>query len=499
MGQAATSEQPLLEMDDIRKSFPGVRALDGVNLSLYRGEVLALLGENGAGKSTLIKMLGGAHRQDSGTIRIDGQSVDITSPATANAVGVGVIFQEFNLVPELTPWENIFLGRERGIGLAAKNAERKRAQELFEQIGVDVPIEARCGDLSVAQQQIVEIAKALSHDARIIVMDEPSAALTPNEVDRLFTIIRDLQSKNIAVIYISHRLDEIFEIADRVTVLRDGQHVGDADVTHITRRQLIEMMVGREIENEYPKADSTPGEVRLKIESLSRGNAVQDVSFEVRRGEILGFTGLVGAGRTEMARLIFGADRLEAGTVSLDGKRLSIRSPRDAIRAGICLLTEDRKAQGLVLGLSVRENFGLPNLAELSTASFVDQGKERRLFEEYVGKLQIKTPNQEQLAKNLSGGNQQKVVLAKWLQRNADVIIFDEPTRGIDVGAKYEIYMLMNDLAAEGKAIIMITSELPEALGMSDRIIVMHEGRITGEITDVADSTQEQIMELAVG
>ena len=370
---------------------------------------------------------------------------------------------------------------------------------MFAQIGVDVPVDARCETLSVAQQQIVEIAKALSQDVRLIVMDEPSAALTPNEVQRLFDIIRDLKAKGIGVIYISHRLDEIFEIADRITVLRDGQHVGDANVTDIDRQKMIEMMVGREIENEFPKQHHSIGEVRLSVAGLCRGDEVRDVSFEVRSGEVVGFTGLVGAGRTEMARLIFGADRADSGAVNLDGVSLQLRSPRDAIAAGICLLTEDRKAQGLILGLSVRENFGLPNLSDLSTLGFVSISRERSLFGDFTDRLQIKTPNSEQLAKNLSGGNQQKVVLAKWLQRNAEVIIFDEPTRGIDVGAKYEIYMLINELAQQGKAVIMISSELPEVLGMSDRVIVMHEGRITGVISDVGSATQEQVMELAVG
>ena len=492
------SPPPLLEMQAIGKSFPGVKALDGVDLNLQRGEVLALLGENGAGKSTLIKILGGAHKQDSGTIRIDGRPVNLSSPGNANAAGIGVIYQEFNLVPELTPWENIFLGREKRFGFARKSLERRRAQELFERIGVQVPLDARCGDLSVAQQQIVEIAKALSQDVKLIVMDEPSAALTPQEVEHLFQIIRDLQARDIGVIYISHRLDEILEIADRITVLRDGEHVADSHVTKINRTGLIEMMVGREIQNEFPKQKHEVGEIRFETRNLSHGDNVRDVSFALRRGEVVGFTGLVGAGRTEVARLLFGADRPDSGSIFIDGKEVSIANPRDAIRAGICLLTEDRKSQGLVLGLSVRENFGLPNLGEFSTTGIVNRQHERSKFADYVDRLQIKTPTHEQLAKNLSGGNQQKVVLAKWLQRNAEVIIFDEPTRGIDVGAKYEIYMLMNELAAQGKAIMMISSELPEVLGMSDRIIVMHEGRISGEIEDVASTSQERVMELAI-
>ncbi len=499
MCQAEVDSPALLTMREIGKSFPGVRALDGVDLALRRGEVLALLGENGAGKSTLIKMLGGVLMPDTGSISIDGEEVELHRPADANAAGIGVIFQEFSLVPGLTAWENIFLGRESSLGLIKRGEEQRRAGQLFEQLGVDIPLNVPCAQLSVAQQQIVEIAKALSQDVRLIVMDEPSAALTPIEVRRLFEIIRDLKAKQIGIIYISHRLDEIFEIADRIMVLRDGQHVAEASPSDMTRRQLIEMMVGREIEDEFPKHRHAIGSVRLRVRGLCRSHVVRDVSLAVHRGEVLGVTGLVGAGRTELARLIFGAEQAERGTIELDGVTLQPKSPRHAIRAGICLLTEDRKSQGLVLGLNVRENFGLPNLDAWSTLGFVNQPQERQAFSGYVEKLGIRLPNHEHLAKNLSGGNQQKVVLAKWLQRNAEVLIFDEPTRGIDVGAKYEIYMLINELARQGKAIIMISSELPEVLGMSDRILVMHEGRITGEIDDPSSATQEQIMELAVG
>jgi ribose transport system ATP-binding protein len=489
---------PLLEMRGIEKSFPGVRALNGVDLTLHRGEVLALLGENGAGKSTLIKMLGGAIQPDNGSICMDGTNVDLANPKSAIAAGIGIIYQEFNLVPGLPVWENIFLGRESNKAWIGRRTERQRTRELFELIGVSIDCDALCGDLSVAQQQTVEIAKALSQDVRLIVMDEPSAALTPQEVTYLFKIIRDLKRRGIGVIYISHRLDEIFEIADRVLVLRDGETVGESPIGQLTRQRMIEMMVGREIQNEFPKHHHAIGQPRLKVSGLSRGKSVQDVSFEIRSGEVLGLTGLVGAGRTELARLIFGADRPDSGTIAIDGATINIRSPRDAIAAGVCLLTEDRKGQGLILGASVRQNFGLPNLPRLSKLGFVRERQERAAFADYVTQLQIKIPHQEQLARNLSGGNQQKVVLAKWLERKADIIIFDEPTRGIDVGAKYEIYMLINDLAKQGKAILLISSELPEVMGMSDRIIVMHQGQITGEITDVAAATPEQIMELAV-
>ena len=489
----------LLEMRGIVKSFPGVRALRGVDLALHAGEVLALLGENGAGKSTLMKVLGGAHPADEGGISIGGRAVQLRTPLDSRRAGVAVIYQEFNLVPGLTACENIFLGQEMArAGFVSRGAERKRAGELFRRLGVGMNLDAPCGSLTVAQQQLVEIAKALACDARIIVMDEPTAALTSHEVERLFAIVRDLRGQGIGVIYISHRLDEIFALADRVSVLRDGANVGERAIADITRGEMIAMMVGRSLDEEFPKRTPQIGAARLVVKGLRRGKAVRDVSFEVRRGEILAITGLVGAGRSETARLIFGADERDAGEVSLDGRALDLRSPRDAIAKGIGLLTEDRKAQGLVLMHSSRENFGLPNVGRLSRAGFMRMSAERGEFDRYIATLKIKLSNRDQPAGNLSGGNQQKVVLAKWLARNCDVLIFDEPTRGIDVGAKFEIYLLMHELAAQGKALIMISSELPEVLGMADRILVMHDGRVTGEIANVADATQAQVMELAV-
>ncbi|UCG49300.1 MAG: sugar ABC transporter ATP-binding protein [Phycisphaerales bacterium] len=498
-GQPKRLNPPLLEMREIDKSFPGVQALKNVSMELRRGEVLGLVGENGAGKSTLIKILGGAHLPDSGSIVIDGRPAEIVSPTAAHEAGVSIIYQEFNLVADLTVQENIFLGREETrMGFIRGGQEHRATLELFEKIGIDIDPKARCRELTVAQQQTVEIAKALSVNAKIIVMDEPTATLTSREVGRLFAVIRDLKSHGLGIIYISHRFEEVFEVADRVMVLRDAEHVGTEDIGDITREKLIEMTVGRPIESEFPKRTSRPGRVRLRAEGLRRGDVVRDVSFSVRAGEILGFAGLVGAGRTETMRLIFGADKRDGGRIFIDGKEAGIRSPKDAIRKRICLLAEDRKGHGLVLIHSCRENFGLPNLDRFRRGAFVDRRKERARFSHFVERLRIKVAGHEQLVMNLSGGNQQKVVLAKWLERNADIIIFDEPTRGIDVGTKYEIYVLINRLLGEGKAIIMISSELPEVLGMSDRVIVMHEGRVKGEISDVARATQEEILSMAI-
>ncbi len=496
-----TKERPvaLLEIREIDKSFPGVQALKGVDLDLYSGEVLALLGENGAGKSTLIKILGGAHAPTAGNVLVGGREVDLSTPHASQAAGIGIIYQEFNLVPHLSARENIFLGQESGRGgFIDTGEERRKAFDLFRRLGTPIDPEQRCSDMTVAQQQVVEIAKALSQDARILVMDEPSATLTPQEVERLLKIVRELRTQGLGIIYISHRLEEVYEISDRIMVLRDGGHVATRPTGELGREALIELMVGRKLENEFPSHEPRIGDERLEVRGLSRGTAVRDISFSARAGEILALTGLVGAGRTETVRLLFGADQPDSGSISLDGEALHFSNPRQAIRAGIGLLTEDRKGQGLVLMHSVRENFGLPNLEEFSRWGMVDRHNEQTSFSSFVDSLRIKVPHQDELARNLSGGNQQKVVLAKWLQRNCEVIIFDEPTRGIDVGSKYEIYLLIQELAAQGKVIIMISSELPEVLGLADRVLVMHEGRITGEITDVRNATQEDIMRMAV-
>jgi ribose transport system ATP-binding protein len=486
MLQSEDKSELLLEMQGIDKSFPGVQALRDVSLSLHPGEVLGIVGENGAGKSTLIKILGGAHLPDRGRIVLEGREVSFRSPSAAQQAGISIIYQEFNLVPDLTVRENIFLGRERTrSGFIRAAGEQQEARQLFQKLGLAIDPAARCRELTVAQQQTVEIAKALSVNARIVVMDEPTAALTAQEVQHLFVVIAELKKQGLGIIYISHRLDEIFCVADRVMILRDGQHVGTDPVSRLSRPRLIEMMVGRPLESEFPKQD------------LSRGNFVRQVSFSAYAGEVLGFAGLAGAGRTETMRLVFGADRPAAGRIFVDGRHVVIRHPQDAIRHRICLLTEDRKAQGLILKHSVRHNFALPNLGRLARGPFLDQRQERLELSRYIDELKIRVTSQEQLAVTLSGGNQQKVVLAKWLAKNADIIIFDEPTRGIDVGAKYELYLLMNRLAAAGKAIIMVSSELPEVLGMSDRILVMHEGRIKGEVTDVASASQEDLLSLA--
>ena len=489
----------ILTMEGIDKSFPGVHALDHVQLEIRRGEVLALMGENGAGKSTLMKVLTGIYKKDSGTILYEGKEVEFHSAREAQDAGIVIVHQELNMLGHLTVAQNIFIGREfrKGLGIDDRKMNEE-ARKLFDRLNIDIDPAETMSNLTVGRQQMCEIAKAISHKAKIIIFDEPSAALTETEIEELFKIIRDLRDRQMGIVYISHRMDEIKVITDRVTVMRDGTYVGTLITKDCTKNDIINMMVGRVIYEE-PKTQSMvkpDAPVVLKVEHLNAGRMVQDVSFELRKGEILGFSGLMGAGRTETARAIFGADSKESGKIYVNGKEVTINSPLDAVKNGIGYLSEDRKRFGVVVQKSLAENTTLPSLKEFLHGIFIDKGKERRTAGQYVESLSIKTPGVDQLVINLSGGNQQKVVVAKWLCQNSDILIFDEPTRGIDVGAKNEIYKLMNRLAEEGKSIIMISSEMQEILRMSDRIIIMCEGRITGEV-DIAEASQESIMNMA--
>ncbi len=487
---------PLLEMRGITKRFPGVVALDGVDFELEAGEVHVLLGENGAGKSTLIKMLSGAYRPDEGEILVDGAPVRIASATVAQELGISTIYQEFNLVPQLTVAENVFLGRQpRRLGLVDRRRMVEEARGLLERMKVRVDPRAKVEELGVAQRQMVEIAKALSLEARVLIMDEPTAALSGQEVERLFEIVRDLKEGGVGVIFISHHLEEVAEIGDRVTVLRDGRVVGTVPAG-TGSAELVRMMVGRSIEDQFPRRRPEVGGVLLEVRNLSREGVLDDVSFELRAGEIVGIAGIVGAGRTELARAIFGADPVDSGEILIGGRPVRRVDPREAKRRGMGFVTEDRQGQGIVPPLSVAENLALASLGEGAKAGIVDRRGQRRRAEGMIRDLAIRTPGPEQEVRYLSGGNQQKVVIGKWLLADSKVLIMDEPTRGIDVGAKVEIYELMNRLTEEGAGILMISSELPEVLGMSDRILVMSGGRITGELS-AEEATQERVMELA--
>ncbi|KRE45301.1 sugar ABC transporter ATP-binding protein [Paenibacillus sp. Soil724D2] len=491
----------LLEMKGISKSFPGVKVLEQVDFTLHRGEVHALMGENGAGKSTLMKILGGIYTKDSGSITVNGNVYDIASPSMAQNLGIVIIHQELNMVPHLTVMENIFLGREFTYGKSKLISWRRMRQEshrYLSQLGLNIDPGTLVNELSVGQQQMVEIAKALSMKAEILVLDEPTAALTDREIEALFLVIASLKEKGVGMIYISHRMEEIFRICDQVTVMRDGHYIGTEYIANTTMDHLVKMMVGREIKDRFPKVKVTLGEEKLTVNGLTQKGKLHDISLTVRAGEIVGIAGLMGAGRTELAKALFGVTPIDRGTISINGKPVSIHKPIDAIHAGIGLITEDRKDEGLLLPLSVNDNLALPNLKILSSFGFMNRSKERELSDSMIKKLLIKTPNSEQKVGSLSGGNQQKVVIGKWLATNPQVLILDEPTRGVDIGAKKEIYDLMNELVSQGVAILMISSELPEVLGMSDRILVMHEGKISGEFTQ-EDASQEKIMLSATG
>jgi ribose transport system ATP-binding protein len=491
----------LVEMTDISKSFPGVHALDGARFELRPGEVHALVGENGAGKSTLMKVLAGIYRRDGGTIKVKGQEVDVTSPRQAQDLGIAIIHQELNLMGHLTVAQNIFIGREPRRGLPFwldEKALNRKASELFEELHIRLDPKARVSGLAVAAQQMVEIAKALSYNSDVLIMDEPTAALTETEIDELFRITRHLRERGHGIVHISHRLEELKVVTDRVTVMRDGRYIDTVNTPEATIGQIISMMVGRTIFEEAPDLPETPSpEVVLEVRNLNRGRVIRDVSFQLHRGEILGVAGLVGAGRTEVMRAVFGADERDSGEILIHGQPASIKTPSDAVKSGIAYLSEDRKRYGLALPMDVEANTVMASLGKFTRAlGRISYKRTREVALEHVETLAIKTPSIGQRVKNLSGGNQQKVVIAKWLTADTEILIFDEPTRGIDVGAKSEIYRLLNDLARQGKAIIMISSELPEILRMSHRILVMCEGRITGELM-AGEATQERIMTFA--
>ncbi len=489
----------ILTMKDIDKSFPGVHALDHVNFEVRKGEVHALMGENGAGKSTLMKVLTGIYTKDSGSIVYEGKEVEFHNTRDAQDQGIVIVHQELNMLGHLTVAQNIFIGREfkKGIRIDDKKMNEE-AEKLFKRLNIDIDPTEMMGNLTVGKQQMCEIAKAISLVANLFILVYSSAALTEAEIEELFKIIRDLRKQQLGIVYISHRMDEIKVITDRVTVMRDGTYVGTLITNDCTKDDIINMMVGRVI-YEDPKTESSVAKdapIVLKVENLNAGRMVQDVSFELRKGEILGFSGLMGAGRTETARAIFGADPKTSGTITINGKKVEINSPEDAVKCGIGYLSEDRKRYGIVVQKSVAENSTMATMENFVKGLFINKKAENKAAQDYVDSLATKTPGVDQLVVNLSGGNQQKVVIAKWLIRNCDILIFDEPTRGIDVGAKNEIYKLMNRLAEEGKSIIMISSEMTEILRMSDRIVVMCEGRKTGEI-DISEASQEIIMNMA--
>ena len=488
----------LLEMKGIGKTFPGVKALEGVNLTIREGQVHALLGENGAGKSTLIKILSGAYSKDEGEIFFEGKPVEIHGPHDAQTLGISTIYQEFNLARDLTVAENIFLGHLPQKGLTVDWAKVKaRSKEILDSLGVTFSVDAPTSTLSVAEQQLVEIAKSLNRKTRILIMDEPSAVLGEKDLEKLFQVVRTLQAQGIGIIYISHRLKEIFEVADEVTILKDGRYVTTRSVSEVTMDDLVKLMIGRDLKDVYPKRSLTSSDVLLEVSNISQTKLLRDISFQLHAGEIVGFAGIVGSGRTELARAIFGADPY-AGEMRISGQVYKPHSPADAISHGLALVTEDRKAQGLFLKLNVMANTTISGLKQLCRMGVIQAAKELSVVKRMIKDLSIKTPGHKFLVVNMSGGNQQKVVLARWLSIGTRIFILDEPTRGIDVGSKSEIYQIMDRLTQQGVGIIMISSELPEVLGMSDRIMVMRQGRIVKELSR-AEASEEAIMKYAVG
>ncbi|WP_088052625.1 sugar ABC transporter ATP-binding protein [Virgibacillus dakarensis] len=493
---------PIIEMDNISKSFSGNQVLKGVNFDVRKGEIHALMGENGAGKSTLVKVLTGIHSRDNGIIKVKGEEAHFTNPKHAEKQGIIVIHQELNIIPHLTVAQNMFLGKEITYGksgiLNTKKMNELTKKSLHE-LGVrNIKPDDLAGELSVGKQQMVEIARALATDAEVIIMDEPTAALTDREIESLFKVIQSLKQQGVSFVYISHRMEEIFEICDRITVLRDGQYIGTENIADTSFEKVVKMMVGRELGDRFPAKNNPIGDVIFQVENLSSKGVFHNISFVVKEGEILGVAGLMGAGRTEVMETIFGYRKKESGTVKLKGKVLNTSHPGNLIHAGIGFITEDRKGKGLVLHSTIRENISLTNFKTISNGGVIVNSKEKRLVDDLIEQLHVKTTGREQVVQSLSGGNQQKVVISKWLGINPKVLILDEPTRGVDIGAKKEIYTIMNELTKNGVAIIMISSELPEVLGVSDRIMVMHEGKISAFLNR-NEATQEKIMTAATG
>lgn len=491
----------MIEMTGISKAFSGNQVLKDVSFTLEKGEIHALMGENGAGKSTLMKVLTGIYKRDGGMIKVKGEEVNFSSPKEAEKAGIAVIHQELNILPHLSIAENMFLGKEETVGktsiLKTKSMNDKTKKVLFE-LGLDVNPSSPASELSVGKQQIVEIAKALSAEAEVIVMDEPTAALTDREIETLFKTIRDLQKKGVSFIYISHRMEEIFALCDRITVLRDGEFAGEKIIRDTSFEEIVQMMVGRELGQRFPERHAQIGDVKLAVRGLTRNGHFENVSFDLHKGEVLSIAGLMGAGRTEVAQTLFGYRKADAGDVELDGKKVKINSPRAAKNLGIGYVTEDRKSEGLLVDFTVEENISLTNFHEISKYGLISKKKESALYQSMKERLGIRTSGPHQTAKSLSGGNQQKVVIAKWIGIEPELLILDEPTRGVDVGAKKEIYSIINQLAERGVAILMISSELPEVLGMADRVLIMHEGKLAGELSK-EEMTQERIMHYATG
>ena len=492
--------QPLLQLQGIEKSFPGVKALSGATLAVYPGRVMALVGENGAGKSTMMKVMTGIYSRDAGSMKWLGEEVNFSGPKASQEAGIGIIHQELNLIPQLSVAENIFLGREfvNGLGSIQWKKMHAEADVLLKRLNLRFSSHKLVGDLSIGDQQMVEIAKVLSYQSKVIVMDEPTDALTDTETASLFRVIKELKAQGCGIVYISHRMKEIFEVCDDVTIFRDGQFIAERAVDTLNEDSLIEMMVGRKLEEQYPRLDKAPGDIRLQVEHLS-GPGVEDVSFSLRKGEILGVAGLMGAGRTELMKVLYGALPRSSGNVTLDGKQVLTRSPEEGLRCGIVYISEDRKRDGLVLGMSVKENMSLTALDYFShSGGRLKHAEEQLAVSDFIKLFNVKTPSMEQPVGLLSGGNQQKIAIARGLMTRPKILILDEPTRGVDVGAKKEIYQLINQFKQEGLSIILVSSEMPEVLGMSDRVLVMHEGRLSGDFP-IEQATQEVLMAAAVG